>query len=69
MPTQEFFNLDMGVPMRMIPDYETLECRFQFGVKPTEDDEAAARGVACFVACPSGGALRAACPTEAGVPS
>lgn len=52
MPTQQFFNDDMGVPMRMLPDYETLQCRFQFGVPPTDEDEAEARSAPCFGACP-----------------
>jgi len=60
MPTQDFFNNDMGVPMRMLPDYETLECRFQFGVAPTADDEAEARAVPCLGACPSAAAVREA---------
>ena len=52
MPTQRFFNEDMGVAMRMVPDYETLQCSFQFGVAPTEADEAEARSAPCFGACP-----------------
>jgi len=55
MPTQAFFNKEMGVPMRMVPDYETLECRFQFGIEPTREDEADARNAPCFAACPLGG--------------
>jgi hypothetical protein len=39
IPTQQFFNEDMGVKMRIIPDYKTFECRFEFGVEPTEEDE------------------------------
>lgn len=58
MPTQTFFNEDMGVTMRMVPDYETLECRFQFGVAPTAEDEAEARAVPCFGACPAAATLR-----------
>lgn len=58
MPTQAFFNRDMGVPMRMVPDYETLECRFQFGVPPTPEDEDEARSTPCFGACPAAGELR-----------
>jgi len=58
MPTQAFFNEDMGVPMRMLPDYDTLECRFQFGVPPTAEDEAEARTTPCFGACPAAGELR-----------
>ena len=53
MPTQAFFNEEMGVPMRMVPDYETLQCRFQFGLPPTEDDEADARATPCFSVCPA----------------
>ena len=50
VPTQAFFNDDMGVPMRIVPDYETLECRFKFGVAPLEggDEENELRAVACF---------------------
>ena len=66
MPTQLFFNEEMGVPMRMEPDYETLECRFKFGLRPTAADEAEARSVSCFSACPSGGALREVCPSMGG---
>lgn len=58
MPTQAFFSEDMGVPVRIVPDYETLGCEFQFGVFPSTEDENAARSVACFSACPYGGALR-----------
>ncbi|KAJ8600902.1 hypothetical protein CTAYLR_010429 [Chrysophaeum taylorii] len=57
MPTQDFFNEDMGVPLRIEPDYETLECRFKFGLRPTEADEAEARSVACLATCPNNGRL------------
>ena len=57
-PTQDLFNGDMGVPMRMLPDYETLECRFQFGVPPTPEDEHEARTTPCFAVCPAAGELR-----------
>jgi hypothetical protein len=53
MPTQAFFNKDMGVPMTIEPDYETLECRFKFGVPPSAANELDARRVACFEQCPS----------------
>ena len=52
-----------GVAMRMEPDYETLECRFKFGLPPTANDEADARSVGCFAACPSAGSLREKCHT------
>ena len=46
--------------MRIVPDYETLECRFKFGVAPLEggDEENELRAVSCFAACPSKGELR-----------
>lgn len=53
LPTQQFFNEDMGVPMRMIPDFLTFECRFEFGVAPTLRDEDEARSVSCFSQCTS----------------
>ena len=53
LPTQQFFNEDMGVPMRMVPDYLTYECRFEFGVAPTPADEEEARNVSCFAQCTS----------------
>ena len=58
-PTQDLFNGDMGVPMRIEPDYETLSCSFKFGLAPSIDDEVDALATPCFSACPSGGALRA----------
>jgi hypothetical protein len=64
MPTQDFFNIDMGLPMRMLPDYETLECRFQFGVAPTAADEAEARAVPCLGKCPTATAVREASGRE-----
>mmetsp|Transcript_9286 Transcript_9286/g.32588 ORF Transcript_9286/g.32588 Transcript_9286/m.32588 type:complete len:125 (+) Transcript_9286:323-697(+) len=58
MPTETFFNEDMGVTMRIVPDYDTLRCEFQFGVAPTAEDEREARATPCFAACPSAGKLR-----------
>ena len=52
-PTQEFFNQDMGVPMRMLPDYASYECVFEFGVAPTAADDAEARSAPCLVTCPA----------------
>ena len=42
--------------MRIVPDYETLECRFKFRVAlEGGDEENELRAVACFSACPSKG--------------
>ena len=58
MPTEALFNRDMGVPVTITPDYDTLTCDFKFGVAPTRDDEDRARATPCFAACPSAGVLR-----------
>lgn len=50
-PTQQFFAKDMGVPMQMVPDFETLECEFRFGVEPTHADEEALLEGGCFDGC------------------
>lgn len=65
MPTQSFFLDDMGVPVRMEPNYETLACEFKFGLAPSQQDEEAARATPCFAACPHGGTLKHVdrCPT------
>lgn len=65
MPTQAFFNSDMGVPMRLVPDYETLECRFEFGVPPTAGDESEARSTPCLAGCPTMGRFAAATTRQA----
>ncbi|KAG8458263.1 hypothetical protein KFE25_001555 [Diacronema lutheri] len=59
MPTQAFFNEDMHVALTIVPNYETFECQFKFGVPPSADDEADAREIACFSECPSRRAARA----------
>jgi len=58
IPTQRFFNEDMGLPMRMTPDYETGECQFSFGLSPTETDDLQAMTTPCLAKCPSAGGLR-----------
>ena len=59
VPTQEFFARDMGIPLSMEPDYETFECKFKFGKAPLPQQEDDAFRTACFLQCPSKGALRA----------
>ena len=61
LPTQQFFNEDVGLAVTLEPDYETFECRFVYGKtpKPPELDEAF--DTPCFARCPiskqrSGGA-------------
>ena len=58
IPTQKFFNEDMGLPLTMTPDYETGECQFSFGLTPTEETEFEAKNTPCLMSCPSAGKLR-----------
>ena len=58
IPTQQFFNEDMKLPLTMTPDYETGECQFSFGLTPTKEEELSAMNIPCISRCPSGGALR-----------
>lgn len=58
IPTQQFFNEDMNLPLTMTPDYETGECQFSFGLTPTEEEELDAMNTPCLARCPSSGGLR-----------
>ena len=58
IPTQQFFNEDMKLPLTMTPDYETGECQFSFGLTPTEQSELDAMNIPCLAKCPSSGGLR-----------
>ena len=58
IPTQKFFNEDMGLPLTMTPDYETGECQFSFGLTPTEETDFEAKNTPCLMSCPSAGKLR-----------
>ena len=58
LPTQRFFQENMGLPLTMEPDYETFECQFSFGKTPTIETEASALATPCLARCPAGGALR-----------
>lgn len=58
IPTQNFFIEDMGLPLTMTPDYETHECQFSFGRRPTEEEEIEAKGTPCLSRCPTAGSLR-----------
>jgi hypothetical protein len=59
IPTQTFFQNNMGLALTMEPDYDTFECQFSFGKLPTETTEEVAKTTPCLMRCPSAGALRA----------
>ena len=58
IPTQNFFNEDMGLPLTMTPDYETHECQFSFGLMPDTQGELDAKSTPCLSRCPSAGGMR-----------
>jgi hypothetical protein len=51
VPTQEFFEKDMGLALTMEPNYETFECQFSFGRTPPPVDEDEAFAAPCFAQC------------------
>lgn len=53
IPTQTFFEQDMGIFLTMEPNYETYECQFSFGKVPTVETELSAMQTPCLAACPS----------------
>jgi hypothetical protein len=53
IPTQEFFEKDMGLPLTMEPNYETFECQFSFGKTPLPVEEDEAFRSSCFSQCPT----------------
>jgi len=53
VPTQEFFQKDMGLPLSMEPNYETFECQFSFGKTPDPVDKDEAFKSPCFAQCPT----------------
>lgn len=70
LPTQAFFERDMGLALRMTPDLETYECQFSFGVPAEKWSEDSLSTTPCFEGgCPSpkaGGCGGAVCPGVAG---
>ena len=53
VPTQEFFEKDMGLPLTMTPNYEDFSCQFSFGLIPKPQAEDDAFRTPCFAQCPS----------------
>jgi len=51
VPTQEFFEKDMGLALTMEPNYETFECQFSFGKTPSRREEDEAFASPCFAQC------------------
>ena len=52
LPTQQFFNEDVGLAVTLEPDYETFECRFVYGKTPKPPERDEAFDTPCFARCP-----------------
>jgi hypothetical protein len=55
LPTQDFFNHDMGLPLTMTPNYETFECEFKFGLRVDETEEQLLLNTPCLGRCSMAG--------------
>eukprot|EP00882_Tetradesmus_deserticola_P032227 GHRQ01036481.1.p1 GENE.GHRQ01036481.1~~GHRQ01036481.1.p1 ORF type:complete len:155 (+),score=48.63 GHRQ01036481.1:2-466(+) len=65
VPTQEFFEKDMGLPLTMTPNYEDFSCQFSFGKTPLPQQLDEAFSTLCFQQCPSRAARYADCSKQA----
>ena len=50
---QTFFQEDMGLQLRMAPNYEDFSCQFSFGLAPLSESEDEAFKTPCFKQCPT----------------
>lgn len=53
VPTQEFFEKDMGLMLKMEPNYGDFSCQFSFGASPGDRGVDEAFRTACFKQCPT----------------
>lgn len=53
VPTQEFFQKDMGLALTMTPNYDDFSCQFSFGRTPLAEGEDDALRTPCFSQCPT----------------
>ena len=52
LPTQQFFNEEIGLPVTLEPNYETFECQFVYGKTPPPPELDKAFNTPCFGQCP-----------------
>lgn len=67
VPTQEFFQRHMGLPLEMKPNYEDFSCQFSFGKTPPPEAQDAAFSTPCFQKCPTAQRAAAALAADEGV--
>eukprot|EP00468_Gymnochlora_sp_CCMP2014_P004770 CAMPEP_0167766900 /NCGR_PEP_ID=MMETSP0110_2-20121227/15677_1 /TAXON_ID=629695 /ORGANISM="Gymnochlora sp., Strain CCMP2014" /LENGTH=600 /DNA_ID=CAMNT_0007655131 /DNA_START=240 /DNA_END=2042 /DNA_ORIENTATION=- len=53
IPTQRFFEEEMGFPMEMRPNFETCECTLSYGVAPIPLEQDSEVPKPCLTGCPS----------------
>lgn len=53
VPTQEFFERDMGMAVTLEPNYDDFSCQFTFGKPPLPQAEDEVFTTPCFTQCPS----------------
>jgi len=51
LPTQMFFNEELGVPLRMTPNYDDCSCKFEFGIAPPALCDDVTINSPCFLNC------------------
>lgn len=51
MPTQAFFNEELGLPLRMTPNFDDCSCTFEFGLSPLPVEEDPAFSTPCWATC------------------
>lgn len=64
-PTQTFFTEQLGMPLTMEPDFETLECTMKFGVHPSPIADDPVMQQPCWSTCAVVGAPAGPCPSIA----
>jgi hypothetical protein len=50
-PTENLFNEQLGLPLRMTPNYEDCSCTFEFGLDPLPVDEDPVYATPCYLNC------------------
>eukprot|EP00288_Rhodomonas_lens_P013540 CAMPEP_0177694954 /NCGR_PEP_ID=MMETSP0484_2-20121128/3206_1 /TAXON_ID=354590 /ORGANISM="Rhodomonas lens, Strain RHODO" /LENGTH=382 /DNA_ID=CAMNT_0019205861 /DNA_START=47 /DNA_END=1195 /DNA_ORIENTATION=- len=58
LPAQQFFQEGLGLPLNVVPNFETQECQWSFGEEPLPVEEDPAFPAGCLTGCPTREALR-----------
>jgi len=58
LPAQAFFRDRLGLPLTVVPNFETQECQWSFGEEPSSPEEDPAWPSGCLVGCPTRAEIR-----------